>query len=90
MEATLDMAKVTSKGQITIPKAIRLLLGVDAGDKVLFYDLGDGSVAMRSARLSAFRELRDAFAGAAEEAGLESDDDVVELVRATRRERARQ
>lgn len=88
MEATLDMAKVTTKGQITIPKAIRQILGVGTGDKVLFYDLGDGSVAMRSARLSALRDLQAAFDGAAEEAGIASEDDVVELVREVRRERA--
>lgn len=29
-------AKITSKGQITLPLEIRRLLGVQAGDKVLF------------------------------------------------------
>lgn len=29
-------AKVTSKGQITIPREIRRALGVEAGDKVVF------------------------------------------------------
>ena len=34
---TMDMrAKVTSKGQVTIPKAVRDALGVDIGDEVLF------------------------------------------------------
>jgi antitoxin PrlF len=33
----MDMrAKVTSKGQVTIPKAVRDALGVDIGDEVLF------------------------------------------------------
>lgn len=90
MEATLDMAKVTTKGQITIPKAIRQILGVGTGDKVLFYDLGDGSVAMRSARLSALHELQAAFEGAAEEAGLETEEDVTALVRGIRHEMAGQ
>ena len=88
VETTLDMAKVTTKGQITIPKAIRQILGVGTGDKVLFYDLGDGSVAMRSARLGALRDLRSAFEGAAEEAGIDDENDVVELVREMRREKA--
>lgn len=88
MEATLDMAKVTTKGQITIPKAIREILGIGTGDKVLFYDLGDGSVAMRSARLSALHDLQAAFEGAAEEAGIESEEDVVALVREVRRDMA--
>jgi antitoxin PrlF len=31
-----EEATVTSKGQITIPKAIRQALGIDAGEKVAF------------------------------------------------------
>ena len=30
------MARVTSKGQVTIPKRVREALGIDAGDAVLF------------------------------------------------------
>ena len=37
-------AKVTSKGQITIPKAVRDLLGVKAGDRVVFVQQPDGRV----------------------------------------------
>ena len=29
-------AKVTSKGQITVPKAVREALGIEAGDEVVF------------------------------------------------------
>jgi AbrB family looped-hinge helix DNA binding protein len=36
-------AKVTSKGQITLPAKIRDRLGVDAGDKVIFTESPDGS-----------------------------------------------
>jgi AbrB family looped-hinge helix DNA binding protein len=33
----MDMlAKVTSKGQVTLPKAVREALGVEPGDRVLF------------------------------------------------------
>lgn len=35
-------ATVTSKGQITIPQAVREKLGLDAGDRVEFIDLGNG------------------------------------------------
>ena len=86
MDATLDMAKVTTKGQITIPKAIRELLGVRTGDKVLFYDMGEGVVAMKSARVDAFRELQRTFDGAAKEAGIDDVDDVVGLVNDIRRD----
>jgi antitoxin PrlF len=35
-------AKITSKGQVTIPRAVRQALGVQVGDKVLFEEDGDG------------------------------------------------
>ncbi len=35
-------AVVTSKGQITIPKAVRERLGVDAGDRVEFVETEQG------------------------------------------------
>jgi AbrB family looped-hinge helix DNA binding protein len=35
-------ALVTSKGQITIPKAVRERLGVDSGDRVEFVESADG------------------------------------------------
>ena len=35
-------AKVTSKGQITVPREIRRRLGVRAGDRLLFEEDGDG------------------------------------------------
>ena len=38
----LEMAKVTSKGQITIPVSIRRKLGINEGDKLLFIDRPDG------------------------------------------------
>ena len=38
----MEMAKVTSKGQITIPISIRRRLGINEGDKLLFIDKPDG------------------------------------------------
>ncbi len=35
-------ATITSKGQITIPKAVRTKLGVDTGDRVEFIETADG------------------------------------------------
>lgn len=34
----MELAKLTSKGQITIPVEIRKKLKVKAGDKVVFYE----------------------------------------------------
>lgn len=87
MDALLDMAKVTSKGQVTIPKDIRELLGVRTGDKILFTANGDGTVTMRNATADAFAKAREAFEGAAEEADLKSEEDVNEMIRQMRAER---
>jgi len=41
-DAYMEMAKVTSKGQITIPVSIRRRLGINEGDKLLFIDRPEG------------------------------------------------
>jgi AbrB family looped-hinge helix DNA binding protein len=48
----MPTATVTSKGQITIPAQVRLQLGVDAGDRVEFVDIGDGQFAIVAATRS--------------------------------------
>jgi AbrB family looped-hinge helix DNA binding protein len=41
-------ARVTSKGQITVPKAVRDALGIDAGDEVIFRVEGNRAVLART------------------------------------------
>lgn len=45
------MAKVTAKGQITIPVEVRKALGIKSGDNVVFYRGLDGSMHMRVRRV---------------------------------------
>lgn len=40
-------AKLTTKGQVTIPKEVREALQVDAGDRVQFFIREDGVVELR-------------------------------------------
>ena len=42
-----EVATITSKGQITLPKPIRQALGVDAGGKVAFDFMGDRIIVTR-------------------------------------------
>jgi len=53
----MPRATVTSKGQITIPKAVREILRVDAGDQVDFVVTERGDVIVRRVSLDV-RELR--------------------------------
>ena len=38
----MSTATLTSKGQITVPAAVRAALGVDAGDRVEFVEIAPG------------------------------------------------
>jgi antitoxin PrlF len=53
----MPSATVTSKVQITLPKAIRDLLRLDAGDRVDFVVQDDGTVVLRPATVDV-RELK--------------------------------
>jgi len=45
----MSEARMTSKGQITVPKEVRLKLNLKPGDRVLFIVEDDGAVRMRAA-----------------------------------------
>lgn len=85
----MELAKVTSKGQVTIPVAIRKLLGIREGDKILFVEDGE-KVVMMNASTNALLKAQKAFEGVAEELGIKNEQDVVELVKEIRVERGEQ
>ncbi len=74
-------AKVTSKGQITIPKSVRDALGIEAGDEVAFRVEGQRAVLARTPH---FLDLAGTFRVPAGRRNATWDD----IVRATRRSRA--
>lgn len=82
----MDIAKLTSKGQLTIPRDIRKKLNLQQGDKVLFME-DNGRVYLLNSSLSALHDLTNAMRGEADKAGLSSETDVNELVRDVRRSR---
>lgn len=81
----VDNAKVMSKGQITIPKDIRDVLGVSSGDRITFIVEGN-SVRIVNSAVYAMQMLQQAMAGEAERTGLTSEEDVVDLVKEIRDE----
>ncbi|MCL2639199.1 MAG: AbrB/MazE/SpoVT family DNA-binding domain-containing protein [Oscillospiraceae bacterium] len=82
----MELAKITSKGQITIPVYVRKKLGVNEGDKLLFIE-EDGRIFVANSTMIAFREAQAAFAGEAERLGLKDEDDVVNMIKEFRKER---
>jgi AbrB family looped-hinge helix DNA binding protein len=43
-------ATVTSKGQVTIPPAVRTALGLDTGSQIEFVEIGEGQYAIMAAK----------------------------------------
>ena len=80
-----DTAKVMPKGQVTIPKDVRSVLGVSPGDKVTFLVEG-ATVRVVNAAAYAMQVLQQQMAGEAERAGIAGPDDVDALVAAMRAE----
>jgi antitoxin PrlF len=56
----MALATVTSKGQITIPAQVRAALGVDAGDRIEFVEVGKGEFNIVAATRSV-KELNGLF-----------------------------
>ena len=81
----MEVAKITSRGQVTIPIDIRKRLGVREGDKVIFFE-DQGRIVVANAAKIAFANMRKAFAGEAERLGLKDEQDVIALVDEVRRE----
>ncbi len=54
------VSTVTSKGQVTLPVAVRRHLGIDAHDKVAFVIESDGSVRLGVPKYPSVRSLRGA------------------------------
>ncbi|GHU65511.1 hypothetical protein FACS1894184_01430 [Clostridia bacterium] len=52
----MNLAKVSTNGQITIPVEIRRLLKIKDGDKVLFFQKRNGEVVMNNTSLVAIQE----------------------------------
>ena len=81
----IDNAKVMAKGQITIPKDIREILGVSSGDRVTFV-VENGGVRLINSAVYAMQMLQSQMEGEASNSGLTSDDAIANLVKEVRTE----
>ena len=76
----MELAKLTSKGQITIPIEIRKKLRLKEGDKVFFIE-EDGKIIFQKASQAALRTFQNEMVGEAERAGFSSEEDVVRYIK---------
>ena len=80
-------ARVMSKGQVTIPKKVRVALGIETGDRVTFIVDG-GNVRVVNSAIYALQRFQEQMKGEAAKAGILSEDDVAEWITNSRREKA--
>ena len=83
----IDNAKVMAKGQVTIPKDVRDVLGVTNGDRVSFIVEGN-TVRIVNSAVYAMQILQSEMAGVADSNGLSSEEDILSLVSEIRKEDA--
>ena len=83
--AIVNDARVMAKGQVTIPKNIRNILGINTGDRVTFV-VEDGTVRVVNSAIYALQRFQAQMKGEGKAAGLMNDDDVAAWITASRRE----
>ena len=82
----MELAKITSKGQITLPISIRRTLNLKDGDKVAFIEKYGNYIVINPVSL-AIDKVREAFKGEAEKLGLKNEEDVVKMIKEFREEK---
>jgi antitoxin PrlF len=58
----MDTARVTTKGQITIPQRVRQQMGIQTGDVLAFVGQEDGTVVVQKLRLPDAGDVQKRFA----------------------------
>ena len=80
----MELAKLTSKGQITIPRDVREKLRLKTGDKVLFFEENDRYFFQNSNSI-VLADFQKSMEGAAKEAGFNNPDDVTKYIKGLRK-----
>ncbi len=81
----MEVARISDKGQITIPAAIRDKMKLKAGDKIVILE-ENGRFYFENSAALAFRRAEEAFIGEAEQAGFQSEDEMQEYMKEIRKE----
>lgn len=81
----IDTAKIMSKGQVTIPKDIRNILKLSVGDRLSFI-VENNEVRIENSAAYAMKRFQSEMEGAAAEASLSSEEDVMDLITQMRNE----
>ncbi|MCL2787676.1 MAG: AbrB/MazE/SpoVT family DNA-binding domain-containing protein [Micrococcales bacterium] len=76
----MDVATISAGGQVALPTEVLQRLQLGPGDEVVFAVNDQGETIVAQPGIAALLRAQQAFSGAADEAGLGSEDDVQALV----------
>lgn len=76
----MEVARLSDRGQITLPLSVRKKLKLKTGDKVEFIEK-EGQFYLRNSALLALDRVAKAFEGEAERAGFHNVDDMMAYLR---------
>jgi len=76
----MNIVKLSTKGQITVPAEIRKLLSLHSGDKIMLYQNLAGEIVLDNASTNALNKVQNAMSGVAKRIGVCNEDDVQNLV----------
>jgi len=79
----MELAKLTSKGQITIPKQIRSRLKLKEGDKIFFIE-EKGKIYFQNGSQIALTVLQKEMEGVATKSNFRSERDIVNYIKKMR------
>jgi len=80
----MELAKITSKGQITIPRDIREKMNLKTGDKILFFE-ENNRYFLQNSNYVVLSDFQNEMKGAAKETGFKNSDDVMNYIKELRR-----
>ena len=82
----MEVARLTTKGQVTIPIRIRKRLNLKEGDKVLFLEEENGRIYFENSALLAFNRIQGEMQGEAQRAGFATEQELQDFAREIRQE----
>jgi bifunctional DNA-binding transcriptional regulator/antitoxin component of YhaV-PrlF toxin-antitoxin module len=75
MTSAISLARVSNRGQTSLPAVLRHRWGIDDGGDVAFIDLGEAALVLPGGMAAARSELRRVLLDGAYEAGISQLDD---------------
>ena len=81
----MEVAKLSSKGQITIPVSVRNALKLKAGDKIVILE-ENGRFYFENSAMLAFKRAEEEIAGETQRAGFKTEEEMQDYMKEIRRE----